>query len=71
MQKKILRLRRAARIVLLPSAEKNISQIRRPLPTTGGARQKRDSKQWGPWPAGPVRISGAQAPFWVTQLVFL
>ena len=36
-----------------------------------GAHQRRDSKQWGPWPAGPVRISGAQAPFWVTPLVFL
>ena len=45
--------------------------IRRPLPTAGGARQRRDSKQWGPWPAGPLRISGAQAPFWITQLIFL
>ena len=31
-------------------------------------------RQWGPWPAGPVRPSGpcclavAQAPFWVRQL---
>ena len=45
------------------------NQIRRPLPTAGGARQRRDSKQWGPWPAGPVRPSGpccfavARAPF--------
>ena len=44
-------------------------KIRRPLPTAGGARQRRDSKQWGPWPAGPVRPSGpccfavARAPF--------
>ena len=36
-----------------------------------------DVRQWGPWPAGPVRPSGlcclavAQAPFWVRQLVFL
>ena len=36
-----------------------------------------DVKQWGPWPAGPVRPSGpcclavAQAPFWVRQLIFL
>ena len=43
--------------------------IRRPLPTAGGARQRRDSKQCGPWPAGPVRPSGpccfavARAPF--------
>ena len=34
-------------------------------------------RQWGLWPAGPVRPSGpcclavAQAPFWVRQLVFL
>ena len=34
-------------------------------------------RQWGPWPAGPVRPSGpccfgvAQAPFWVRQLGFL
>ena len=55
--------------------KKEEARSKKQLQATSGKKQEISNvRQWGPWPAGPVRPSGpcclavAQAPFWVRQL---